>query len=124
MFRSTDFLWFLPVYAVGITDADSHGLSAAALLVFSFMLGSTFVALGRISSCLSTSYSCFSLVLVLLPIFLLMLLLYLCNICRILSMYDIKDEDIDVVVSQSQLSTTQSTPLQLQLPVIELLKVS
>ncbi|XP_024980449.1 nuclear pore complex protein NUP205 isoform X1 [Cynara cardunculus var. scolymus] len=40
----------------------------------------------------------------------------------ILSMYDIKDEDIDVVVSQSQLSAPQSTPLQLQLPVIELLK--
>ncbi|PWA94300.1 Nucleoporin Nup186/Nup192/Nup205 [Artemisia annua] len=40
----------------------------------------------------------------------------------ILSMYDIKDEDIDLVASQSQLSAPQSTPLQMQLPVIELLK--
>ncbi|KAI3814618.1 hypothetical protein L1987_14258 [Smallanthus sonchifolius] len=40
----------------------------------------------------------------------------------ILSMYDIKDEDIDIVGSQSQLMTPQSTPLQMQLPVIELLK--
>nr|GEW31502.1 nuclear pore complex protein NUP205 [Tanacetum cinerariifolium] len=40
----------------------------------------------------------------------------------ILSMYDIKEEDIDLVVSQSQLSTPQSTPLQMQLPVVELLK--
>ena len=39
-------------------------------------------------------------------------------------MYDIKDEDIDLVASQSQLSAPQSTPLQMQLPVIELLKVS
>ncbi|KAM7512709.1 hypothetical protein LguiB_011584 [Lonicera macranthoides] len=36
----------------------------------------------------------------------------------ILSMYDIKDEDIDSVVDRSQ----QSAPLQMQLPVIELLK--
>ncbi|GKC34518.1 nuclear pore complex protein NUP205 isoform X2, partial [Tanacetum coccineum] len=41
---------------------------------------------------------------------------------RILSMYDIKEEDIDLVASQSQLSTPQSTPLQMQLPVVELLK--
>lgn len=34
-------------------------------------------------------------------------------------MYDIKDEDIDSVVDRSQ----QSAPLQMQLPVIELLKV-
>ncbi|KAK1417250.1 hypothetical protein QVD17_26375 [Tagetes erecta] len=40
----------------------------------------------------------------------------------ILSMYDIKDEDIDIVVNQSQLVAPQSTPLQMQLPVIELLK--
>ncbi|KAK9060723.1 hypothetical protein SSX86_021429 [Deinandra increscens subsp. villosa] len=40
----------------------------------------------------------------------------------ILSMYDVKDEDIDIVGSQSQLTTQQSTPLQMQLPVIELLK--
>ncbi|XP_076958818.1 nuclear pore complex protein NUP205-like [Bidens hawaiensis] len=40
----------------------------------------------------------------------------------ILSMYDIKDEDIDIVVNQSQLMAPQSTPLQMQLPVIELLK--
>ena len=39
-------------------------------------------------------------------------------------MYDIKDEDIDLVASQSQLSAPQSTPLQMQLPVIELFKVS
>lgn len=49
----------------------------------------------------------------------------LCNIvCRMLSMYSIRDEDIDSVVDQSQLSETgQSAPLQMQLPVIELLKV-
>ncbi|GKA84110.1 nuclear pore complex protein NUP205 [Tanacetum coccineum] len=40
----------------------------------------------------------------------------------ILSMYDIKEEDIDLVASQSQLLTPQSTPLQMQLPVVELLK--
>ncbi|KAL7600679.1 hypothetical protein Lser_V15G24008 [Lactuca serriola] len=40
----------------------------------------------------------------------------------ILSMYDIKDEDIDIVATQSHLVTPQSTPLQMQLPVIELLK--
>ncbi|KAK9269394.1 hypothetical protein L1049_001167 [Liquidambar formosana] len=41
----------------------------------------------------------------------------------ILSMYDIKDEDIDSVVDRSQLSTvSQSAPLQMQLPVVELLK--
>lgn len=39
-------------------------------------------------------------------------------------MYDIKDEDIDIVVNHSQLVAPQSTPLQMQLPVIELLKVS
>lgn len=40
-----------------------------------------------------------------------------------LSMYSIRDEDIDSVVDQSQLSETgQSAPLQMQLPVIELLK--
>nr|XP_043623465.1 nuclear pore complex protein NUP205 isoform X2 [Erigeron canadensis] len=40
----------------------------------------------------------------------------------ILSMYDIKDEDADIVASQTQLMAPQSTPLQMQLPVIELLK--
>ncbi|OVA00429.1 Nucleoporin Nup186/Nup192/Nup205 [Macleaya cordata] len=41
----------------------------------------------------------------------------------ILSMYDVKDEDIDTVVHQSQPSTvSQSAPLETQLPVIELLK--
>ncbi|KAA8535090.1 hypothetical protein F0562_030093 [Nyssa sinensis] len=41
----------------------------------------------------------------------------------ILSMYDIKDEDIDSLVDRSQLSAVaQSAPLQMQLPVIELLK--
>ncbi|CAN0838668.1 Nuclear pore complex protein NUP205 [Linum grandiflorum] len=40
-----------------------------------------------------------------------------------LSMYDIHDEDIDSMVSQSQLSTvTQVSQLQMQLPVLELLK--
>ncbi|KAI7728587.1 hypothetical protein M8C21_001105, partial [Ambrosia artemisiifolia] len=34
----------------------------------------------------------------------------------ILSMYDIKDEDIDIVVNQSQLMAPQSTPLPMQLP--------
>lgn len=44
--------------------------------------------------------------------------------CRILSMYDIKDEDIDIVADLSQFSTpTQQSPLQMQLPVLELLKV-
>nr|XP_023874692.1 nuclear pore complex protein NUP205-like [Quercus suber] len=42
----------------------------------------------------------------------------------ILSMYDIKDEDIDIVADLSQFSTpTQQSPLQMQLPVLELLKV-
>ncbi|CAJ1975462.1 unnamed protein product [Sphenostylis stenocarpa] len=42
---------------------------------------------------------------------------------RILSMYDIKDEDYEGVVDQSRLSTTkESSPLQTQLPVLELLK--
>ncbi|XP_071686120.1 nuclear pore complex protein NUP205 isoform X2 [Rutidosis leptorrhynchoides] len=40
----------------------------------------------------------------------------------ILSMYDIKDEDKDIVVGHSQLVASQSTPLQMQLPVIELLR--
>ncbi|XP_004515149.1 nuclear pore complex protein NUP205 isoform X2 [Cicer arietinum] len=41
----------------------------------------------------------------------------------ILSMYDIKDEDYEGVVDQSRLSTTkESTLLQTQLPVLELLK--
>ncbi|CAI0542934.1 unnamed protein product [Linum tenue] len=40
-----------------------------------------------------------------------------------LSMYDIQDDDIDSVVSQSQLSTVaQVSQLQMQLPVLELLK--
>jgi nuclear pore complex protein Nup205 len=39
-------------------------------------------------------------------------------------MYDIKDEDIDSVADLSQFSTsTQQSPLQMQLPVLELLKV-
>lgn len=39
-------------------------------------------------------------------------------------MYSIRDEDIDSVVDQSQLSEAgQSTPLQMQLPLIELMKV-
>uniref|UniRef100_A0A5B7BQC9 Nuclear pore complex protein NUP205 n=1 Tax=Davidia involucrata TaxID=16924 RepID=A0A5B7BQC9_DAVIN len=41
----------------------------------------------------------------------------------ILSMYDLKDEDIDSLVDRSQLSAVaHSAPLQMQLPVIELLK--
>ncbi|XP_057969128.1 nuclear pore complex protein NUP205 isoform X2 [Malania oleifera] len=41
----------------------------------------------------------------------------------ILSMYDIKDEDVGSVLDRSQVSTVpQSTPLEMQLPVIELLK--
>ncbi|XP_016651919.1 PREDICTED: nuclear pore complex protein NUP205 [Prunus mume] len=41
----------------------------------------------------------------------------------ILSMYDINEEDIDVVADRSQLSTvTQPSPLQMQLPILELLK--
>lgn len=39
-------------------------------------------------------------------------------------MYDINEEDIDVVADRSQLSTvTQPSPLQMQLPILELLKV-
>lgn len=41
-----------------------------------------------------------------------------------LSMYDIKDEDIDSLFDQSQLSAVaQSAQLQMQLPVVELMKV-
>ncbi|KAL2340478.1 hypothetical protein Fmac_008418 [Flemingia macrophylla] len=41
----------------------------------------------------------------------------------LLSMYDIKDEDYEGLVDQSRLSTTkESSPLQTQLPVLELLK--
>ncbi|GAV68345.1 DUF3414 domain-containing protein [Cephalotus follicularis] len=41
----------------------------------------------------------------------------------ILSMYDIQEEDIESAVDQSQLSiVTQQSPLQMQLPVLELLK--
>lgn len=41
----------------------------------------------------------------------------------VLSMYDIRDEDYEGVVDQSRLSTTkESSPLQTQLPVLELLK--
>ncbi|XP_010250099.1 PREDICTED: nuclear pore complex protein NUP205 [Nelumbo nucifera] len=41
----------------------------------------------------------------------------------ILFMYDIKDEDIDSVVERSHLqSVAQSTPLEMQLPVVEMLK--
>ncbi|CAJ1975467.1 unnamed protein product [Sphenostylis stenocarpa] len=44
-------------------------------------------------------------------------------VCAVLSMYDIKDEDYEGVVDQSRLSTTkESSPLQTQLPVLELLK--
>lgn len=40
-------------------------------------------------------------------------------------MYDIQDEDTDSVVDQSQLSTaTQLSSVQMQLPILELLKVS
>jgi hypothetical protein len=39
-------------------------------------------------------------------------------------MYDIKEEDFEGVVDQSRLSTTkESSSLQTQLPVLELLKV-
>lgn len=44
-------------------------------------------------------------------------------ICRILSMYDIKDEDVDNVNASQQLVMGQSVPLELQLPVLELMKV-
>lgn len=41
-----------------------------------------------------------------------------------LSLYDINEEDIDGVIDHSQLSTiTQPSPLQMQLPILELLKV-
>ncbi|KAL5729570.1 hypothetical protein ACHQM5_002502 [Ranunculus cassubicifolius] len=40
----------------------------------------------------------------------------------ILSMYDIKDEDIDSVVDHRLSTTLQSAPLETQLPVLELLK--
>lgn len=39
-------------------------------------------------------------------------------------MYDVKEEDYEGVVDQSRISTTkESSPLQSQLPVLELLKV-
>lgn len=39
-------------------------------------------------------------------------------------MYDISDEDIDSVIDRTQLSLgSQPSPLQMQLPVLELLKV-
>lgn len=39
-------------------------------------------------------------------------------------MYDVKDEDFEGAVDQSRLSTNkESSPLQMQLPVLELLKV-
>lgn len=39
-------------------------------------------------------------------------------------MYDIGDEDIDSVIDRTQLSAgSHSSPLQMQLPVLELLKV-
>ncbi|KAK1298302.1 hypothetical protein QJS10_CPB14g01047 [Acorus calamus] len=41
----------------------------------------------------------------------------------ILSMYDVKDEDIKIVVDQSQTQTvSQAVPFEMQLPVLELLK--
>ncbi|KAF8393226.1 hypothetical protein HHK36_021467 [Tetracentron sinense] len=40
----------------------------------------------------------------------------------ILRMYDIKDEDIDSVDRSQSLTVTQSAPLEMQLPVVELLK--
>lgn len=40
----------------------------------------------------------------------------------ILSMYDVKDEDIDSVVYQSQPSAAAQAPLEMQLPLLELLK--
>lgn len=43
--------------------------------------------------------------------------------CRILSMYDVKDEDIDSVVDPSQPSTMAQAPLEMQIPILELLKV-
>lgn len=44
-------------------------------------------------------------------------------ICRILSMYDIKDEDVDNANASQQLVMGQSVPLEMQLPVLELMKV-
>lgn len=43
--------------------------------------------------------------------------------CRILRMYDVKDEDIDSIVDPSQPSTVAQAPLEMQLPILELLKV-
>lgn len=44
--------------------------------------------------------------------------------CRILSTYEITVEDIESVVDRSQLSTVQQpAQFQLQLPVVELMKV-
>ncbi|KAK1312026.1 hypothetical protein QJS10_CPA07g00690 [Acorus calamus] len=45
------------------------------------------------------------------------------GIFRILSMYDVKDEDIKIVVDQSQTqAVSQAVPFEMQLPVLELLK--
>lgn len=39
-------------------------------------------------------------------------------------MYDVKDDDVDTVADLSQFSTpTLQSPLQMQLPILELLKV-
>lgn len=43
--------------------------------------------------------------------------------CRMLSMYDIKDEDIDSVNTSQHSLVGQSAPLEMQLPVLELMKV-
>lgn len=43
--------------------------------------------------------------------------------CRMLSMYDVTDEDIDSVADLSQPSTAGQAPLEMQLPILELLKV-
>lgn len=44
--------------------------------------------------------------------------------CRILSMYDVGDEDIDSVIDRAQLSAgSQTSSRQMELPVLELLKV-
>lgn len=46
------------------------------------------------------------------------------TLCRILSLYDVVDEDVDNIIDQSQPSAVaESASFQMQLPIIELLKV-
>lgn len=54
------------------------------------------------------------------------ILMSICNhfMCRMLSMYDVGEEDSDAATDQSQISLMgQSSPIHMQLPVVEVMKV-